>query len=178
MNFPTTSFQRANKSFCQGEVWLLKTQYAEGEKEKPVIIASDKGFNTSNECVYIVPMTYEPKNMDDTMFLTYSAGRESTALCGNVKKVEKNRISKFIGKLTNQELISMKDCFSALFNIDVMKDSQQKEDSRIKSLPFDKRHFDEDDIKALVESMESITKERDFYKQQYDILLTKIVDRK
>lgn len=158
--------------FKQGEIYLFKTVLEDREREKPVIIASNSKFNSENDYVYIVPLTIDSKEMDNTMFITWSTGAASTALCCNVRRVGKDRLSKYVSKLSEQELLSMKDCISNFFDIDTIKEpgyAISKPEAEAHTLNINS---------APAENIDLIKQERNFYKQQYDMLLAKIIDRK
>ena len=166
-----------NPEYNQGDVYLLKTTFGEGEKEKPVVIVSNDEFNRDEEEIYVVPITFEPKKMDKTMFFTKATGTESVAICCNIKKVEKNRLTQYIGELTCQELISMKDCFATLFSInDILPADSTKTNLNVNTC--DGVSLVDERLEEMQKNMDFITKERDFFKQQYDILISKIIDRK
>lgn len=109
-------------TFKRGNIYFIESNYMEqGVEQKQtrpgVIVSNDKG-NQSAEHVEVVFMTTQTKKDLPTHVLIRSALKPSTLLCEQVTTISKDRVGRWIGTLTTQEIQQMDTALAISLGID------------------------------------------------------------
>ena len=62
-------------------------------------------------------MTSKPKQVSPTHFVTHCGGVTGTALCETISTVDKSKLGKYIGKLSEHETELLDNCLRAMFDL-------------------------------------------------------------
>lgn len=144
-------------AYRPGEIHLCSIPYATGheiQKNRPAVIVSDEGFNSTDGVVWVVMCSASDHDGRRNCVPVSGLDRESWALCGQLYAVDKSRLIHYICTLPPKELEAVR--------------------SEVR------RHMGGDpEQKAVQESATAeLTKaqaERDTYKELYTDLLARII---
>lgn len=82
---------------------------------RPAIVVSDTALNNIQNVVSIVFLTSKPKMASPAHFVTRCNGVTGTALCEEVVTIDKARLGKYVGKLSEHEIEQLNNCLRAVF---------------------------------------------------------------
>jgi mRNA interferase MazF len=91
----------------RGEVWWTEFDPAKGvevRKTRPAIILSADQINRARGSVIVVPLSTAPRPYPPISVAVSSAGRPSIAKCDQVRAVDKSRLTRRLGVLSEEEL--------------------------------------------------------------------------
>ena len=107
----TNRLSVARSRMRQGEIWsanLDPTKGSEQAGKRPVVIISGDTLNNTLPIVIVVPITSKIKSYPTCVRLpankTSGLTKESEAIPFQIRAVAKNRLTKQIGSITNNEL--------------------------------------------------------------------------
>ena len=93
--------------FKRGNVYLVQIRDAtcsEQDGARPAIIVSNNRGNKYSEVIEVVYLTTKPKTDLPTHVPISLNGVKSTALCEQISSIAKQRIVKYMGRVTKNEL--------------------------------------------------------------------------
>jgi mRNA-degrading endonuclease toxin of MazEF toxin-antitoxin module len=146
----------------KGGIYLMEVLDGEMKKCKPVIVVSDSNYNKGPFC-FICPLTVEEKDPSPTIFKTWATGQASNAILDNLRSINKERLVEYVGQLSNVELQSCADSVCNLFGINTL------------ALPEAPKPAETVPDTALLQRIAELEKEVEFHKQQYNVLLDKLI---
>jgi mRNA-degrading endonuclease toxin of MazEF toxin-antitoxin module len=82
---------------------------------RPAIVVSDTTLNNTQNIVSVVFLTSKPKMISPAHFITRCNGVTGTALCEEVVTIDKARLGKYVGKLSDHEIEQLNNCLRAVF---------------------------------------------------------------
>jgi mRNA interferase MazF len=91
----------------RGEVWWTEFDPAKGvevRKTRPAIILSVDQVNRARGSVIVVPLSTAPRPYPPISVAVTSVGRPSIAKCDQVRAVDKSRLTRRVGSLSQDEL--------------------------------------------------------------------------
>jgi mRNA interferase MazF len=91
----------------RGEVWWTEFDPAKGvevRKTRPAIILSVDQVNRARGSVIVVPLSTAPRPYPPISVAVASVGRPSIAKCDQVRAVDKSRLTRRVGSLSQEEL--------------------------------------------------------------------------
>ena len=91
----------------RGEVWWTEFDPAKGvevRKTRPAIILSVDQINRARGSVIVVPLSTAPRPYPPISVAGGSAGRPSIAKCDQIRAVDKSRLTRRLGVLSQEEL--------------------------------------------------------------------------
>ena len=91
----------------RGEVWWTEFDPAKGvevRKTRPAIILSVDQINRARGSVIVVPLSTAPRPYPPISVAVSSAGRPSIAKCDQIRAVDKSRLTRRLGVLSQEEL--------------------------------------------------------------------------
>jgi mRNA interferase MazF len=91
----------------RGEVWWTEFDPAKGvevRKTRPAIILSVDQINRARGSVIVVPLSTAPRPYPPISVAVSSAGRPSIAKCDQMRAVDKSRLTRRLGVLSQEEL--------------------------------------------------------------------------
>jgi competence ComEA-like helix-hairpin-helix protein len=164
----------------RGELYWVRMGDSVGSEEavgRPgVIISSQKGNETSN----VVQIAYTTTQVKYGIInpSTYASGKKTWILCNQIQTVDKIRLGRYIGKLTDQEMRTVDDALEAVFDLGYADDDRLKEkDSEIESLKTEVAG-----IKAAVgkkdDEITSLKMEIEMWQKCYGRCMDMLVDMK
>ena len=105
----------------KGEVYYVSKTAIESPGDyviqpgRPAIVVSDTTLNNTQNVVSIVFLTSKPKIASPAHFVTRCNGVTGTALCEEVVTIDKARLGKYVGSLSEHELEQLNNCLRAVF---------------------------------------------------------------
>lgn len=87
------------------------------EPGRPAIIVSASNVSSIENTVTVVYMTSKPKQVSPTHFVTRCNGVTGTALCETISTIDKCKLGKYIGKLSEHELEMLNNSLRATFDL-------------------------------------------------------------
>lgn len=94
-------------TYRPGDIHLCSIPYATGHeimKNRPAVIVSDEGFNSSGGVVWVVMCSASDHEGRENCVPVSGLDRESWALCGQLYAVDKSRLIHYICTLPPEEL--------------------------------------------------------------------------
>lgn len=105
----------------RGEIYFITENYRETGSEqyagRPAIIVSDDALNTTSPVLSVIYLTTSPKRNLPTHFKTYATGKASVAICEQISTVDKTRLEKYCGTLTEDEICDLDRCLCKALGI-------------------------------------------------------------
>lgn len=145
----------------RGEIYYISrggVSYGhEQQADRPAVIVSNEKNNENSGVVEVVYLTTQPKTDLPTHTVIRSTGRVSTVLCEQIVSVSVDRITGYIGQVSEQE---QKNIDIALM-ISLALDGDTKTSKVAQN--------------ASQESVIRLETERDTFKQLYESLLAKVM---
>ena len=96
----------------RGEVWWVNldpTRGSEIRKIRPAVVLTANVLNQARRTVVVVPLSTGPTPRPPIVVATPSAGAESVAVCDQVRAVDKVRLTRRGGQLTEADLRAVED---------------------------------------------------------------------
>ena len=87
------------------------------EPGRPAIVVSTASAGAADNTVTVVYLTSKPKQVSPTHFVTHCGGVTGTALCETISTVDKSKLGKYIGKLSEHETELLNNCLRAMFDL-------------------------------------------------------------
>lgn len=183
------AYSTDKKNIERGDIFYVESIYnEEGSEQKagrPAIIVSNDIGNEHSPLVTVVYLTTAPKNYQPTHVTIRSAPRISTALCEQVTTVAKSRLGSYMSTCTAAEMEQVGIALEITLGIET---GSQKPKEVIKEVVVEKpvEVIKEVVIEKPVEvsaphadncELVKAMAERDIYKQMYQDLLSKLMDK-
>lgn len=87
------------------------------EPGRPAIVVSTNSAGATGNTVTVIYLTSKPKQVSPTHFVTHCGGVTGTALCETISTVDKSKLGKYIGKLSEHETELLNNCLRAMFDL-------------------------------------------------------------
>lgn len=87
------------------------------EPGRPAIVVSTASAGATGNTVTVIYLTSKPKQVSPTHFVTHCGGVTGTALCETISTVDKSKLGKYIGKLSEHEIELLNNCLRAMFDL-------------------------------------------------------------
>jgi mRNA interferase MazF len=94
----------------RGEIWWIYLEPARGseiKKTRPGAILTVDSLNKARRTVVIVPLSSSAQPRPPIVVPTPSAGKQSVAVCDQIRAVDKERFVKKIGDLSKADLAAI-----------------------------------------------------------------------
>lgn len=104
----------------RGQVWwadLDPTRGGEIRKSRPAVILSVDPLNRARRTVVVVPLSSSPTPRPPIVVAVPSAGAGSTAVCDQVRAVDKQRLTRQQGRLSAADLEAVEDGVRAVLGL-------------------------------------------------------------
>lgn len=114
----------------RGDMYYIDEIQAIGSEQRggrPAVIVSNDTCNIHSPVVEVVFLTTAPKNNLPTHVTIRSAPRISTALCEQVHSVAVDRLSRFCGRCTAQEMAAVDIALSVSLGLDICVPAAKEE---------------------------------------------------
>jgi mRNA interferase MazF len=96
----------------RGEIWWVNfdpTQGGEIRKTRPAVVLTADALNLARRTVMVVPLSTGPQPRPPIVVAAPSAGTNSVAVCDQVRAVDKRRLTRTQGRLSEVDLRSVED---------------------------------------------------------------------
>jgi mRNA interferase MazF len=96
----------------RGEIWWVNfdpTQGGEIRKTRPAVVFTADALNLVRRTVVVVPLSTGPQPRPPLVVATPSAGANSVAVCDQIRAVDKRRLTRTQGRLSEVDLRSVED---------------------------------------------------------------------
>ncbi len=96
----------------RGEVWwvdLDPTRGSEIRKTRPAVVLSVDALNRARRTVVVVSLSSSPDPRPPIVVAVPSAGEDSVAVCDQVRAVDKGRLARMKGRLSDVDLRAIED---------------------------------------------------------------------
>lgn len=168
----------------RGEIYYISrggyNTGSEQQADRPGVIVSNDKNNKNSQTLEVVYLTTQPKNELPTHCTIRSTGRVSTVLCEQIHTVAVERIGKYIGVCTAQEMqnidiglmisIGLGDAGGATKDKTVVTDQKEEKKAEEKKT----------ETKVQTETNEELIKtraERDIFKKLYEQMTERLLER-
>lgn len=172
----------------RGEIYYISrggyNTGSEQQADRPGVIVSNDKNNKNSQTLEVVYLTTQPKNELPTHCTIRSTGRVSTVLCEQIHTVAVERIGKYIGVCTAQEMqnIDIGLMISIGLGEGATKDktvvADQKEEKKTEEKKTEEKKTE---TKVQMETNEELIKtrtERDIFKKLYEQMTERLLERR
>lgn len=179
----------------RGEIHWVKNRFAAGSEQKndrPAIVVSNDMCNEHSPTIEVVYMTTQPKkNLPTHVCIDSTSNGKcegSTALCEQIHSISRERLqdNSYVCRLTDEEMERIDEALMISLGLDdyIPGDDEQTERHEEHCEAPDEveeyeeyEEYDDSELEDAMDKLRHAEMERDFYKQQYDMLLDKIMNR-
>jgi len=109
-----------NNNYIRGEVYrvdLNPTKGAEIKKTRPCIIVGANPINKARKTIIVVPLSSSPTPRPPLVIPVNSLGKNSVAVCDQIRAIDKIRIIEKIATLTKEEMGLLDDSLSQVLGL-------------------------------------------------------------
>ena len=182
------AYNTDKKSIERGDIFYVESIYSEeGSEQKSgrpaIVVSNDKG-NENAPIISVVYLTTAPKNYLPTHVTIRSSPKISTALCEQVTTVSKSRLGSYMSTCTKAEMEQIGIALEVALGIET---GSQKPKEVVREVVVEKpvEVIKEVIVEKPVEIHDAadnselikVTAERDTYKQMYQDLLMKLMEK-
>ena len=118
MAISATTFLRGH--VLRGHVYWADLEPTFGSQQRgrrPCLVLTADAINAVRRTVGVVPLSSSPATAEPIVVAVASVGANSVALCDQLRAVEKKKIAKLIGKVTDAELALVEASVMAVFGL-------------------------------------------------------------
>lgn len=104
-----------NTTYIRGEIYsvdLNPTKGSEINKIRPCVIVGATPINQARSTIVVVPLSSSPTPRPPLVIPIISLGKNSVAVCDQIRAIDKSRIKEKIGSLTTKEIDLLDDGLS------------------------------------------------------------------
>ena len=163
----------------RGEIYYISrggyNTGSEQQADRPGVIVSNDKNNKNSQTLEVVYLTTQPKNELPTHCTIRSTGRVSTVLCEQIHTVAVERIGKYIGVCTAQEMQNID--IGLMISIGLGDGGATKD----KTVVTDQKEEKKTETKVQMETNEELIKartERDIFKKLYEQMTERLLERR
>lgn len=166
-----------NNSIKRGEIYYIRdTRQGVGSEQRadrPAVVVSNNKNNEYSGVIEVVYMTTQPKVDLPTHFKTTQALRPSTVLCEQIYSISVERVSEWIGTLTDDEMKELDYCIAVSVGL-IEKNGiiepldEQAEEKRNRELGDLRQQ-----LKEAIKIQQAAEKQATVFKEMYEFLLSK-----
>ena len=96
----------------RGEIWWVNfdpMQGSEIRKTRPAVVLTADALNRARRTVVVVPLSTGPSPRPPLVIATPSAGESSVAVCDQIRAVDKHRLTRNEGRLSDTDLRAIEE---------------------------------------------------------------------
>jgi len=86
---------------------LSPTKGSEINKKRPCVLVGATPINQARRTVVVVPLSTSPKAMPPITILISCMGKQVTAICDQIRTIDKSRLASFVGSLSQNDLSAL-----------------------------------------------------------------------
>lgn len=162
----------------RGEIYYISrggyNTGSEQQADRPGVIVSNDKNNKNSQTLEVVYLTTQPKNELPTHCMIRSTGRVSTVLCEQIHTVAVERIGKYIGVCTAQEMQNIDIGLMISIGLGDAGGGATKD----KTVITDQKEEKKTEAKVQTEMKEELIKtrtERDIFKKLYEQITERLI---
>jgi mRNA interferase MazF len=115
-------FNKFMKPLLRGQIYRVNLEPAQGSEQqgdaRPCMILSITPFNAKLKTVSIVPLSSSPRALPPLIVSTPSGGKpESTALCHQIRVIDKSRIGKYMGNMSADDIAKIEVAVRQIYGL-------------------------------------------------------------
>ena len=177
------AYKTDKRSVERGDIFYVESVYQNEGSEmragRPAIIVSNNKCNETSPVVEVVYLTTRDKNMLPTHVDIRSGTKPSTALCEQIDSVAKTRLGDFMASCTDNEMMNIDIALAISLGLElgspkeVIKEVVVEKPVEVVKEVIVEKPAPAADSGELVKAMA----ERDIYKQMYQDLLAKLMEK-
>lgn len=167
----------------RGEIYYISrggyNTGSEQQADRPGVIVSNDKNNKNSQTLEVVYLTTQPKNELPTHCTIRSTGRVSTVLCEQIHTVAVERIGKYIGVCTAQEMQNID--IGLMISIGLGDGGGDKGQNSADQKEEKKAEEKKTETKVQMETNEELIKartERDIFKKLYEQMTERLLERR
>lgn len=168
----------------RGEIYYISrggyNTGSEQQADRPGVIVSNDKNNKNSQTLEVVYLTTQPKNELPTHCTIRSTGRVSTVLCEQIHTVAVERIGKYIGVCTAQEMQNID--IGLMISIGLGDGGATKDKTVVADQKEEKKAEEKKtETKVQMETNEELIKartERDIFKKLYEQMTERLLERR
>lgn len=168
----------------RGEIYYISrggyNTGSEQQADRPGVIVSNEKNNKNSQTLEVVYLTTQPKNELPTHCTIRSTGRVSTVLCEQIHTVAVERIGKYIGVCTAQEMQNID--IGLMISIGLGDGGRQRTKTVVADQKEEKKAEEKKtETKVQMETNEELIKtrtERDIFKKLYEQMTERLLERR
>lgn len=168
----------------RGEIYYISrggyNTGSEQQADRPGVIVSNDKNNKNSQTLEVVYLTTQPKNELPTHYTIRSTGRVSTVLCEQIHTVAAERIGKYIGVCTAQEMQNID--IGLMISIGLGDGGATKDKTVVADQKEEKKAEEKKtETKVQMETNEELIKartERDIFKKLYEQMTERLLERR
>lgn len=88
---------------------LNPTQGSEINKQRPCVLVGATPVNRARHTLVVVPLSTNPKAHPPVSIAVNCLGKQATAICDQIRTIDKSRLVKAAGALTPKDLAALDD---------------------------------------------------------------------
>jgi mRNA interferase MazF len=88
---------------------LNPTKGSEINKQRPCVLVSASPINQARHTVVVIPLSTSAKSLPPITIAVNCLGKQVTAICDQIRAVDKSRLANPAGKLSAQDLNALDD---------------------------------------------------------------------
>lgn len=164
----------------RGEIYYISrggyNTGSEQQADRPGVIVSNDKNNKNSQTLEVVYLTTQPKNELPTHCTIRSTGRVSTVLCEQIHTVAVERIGKYIGVCTAQEMQNID--IGLMISIGLGDGGATKDKTVVADQKAEEKKTE---TKVQMETNEELIKartERDIFKKLYEQMTERLLERR
>jgi mRNA interferase MazF len=107
--------------YLRGQIYRVNLEPTVGSEQqgnaRPCVIISINPFNKKLKTVAIVPLSSSARAIPPVAVPVPSAGANSIALCHQLLTADKSRIGKYMGELSNADILAIENGIRQLYGL-------------------------------------------------------------
>ena len=104
----------------RGHVYWVDLEPTVGSQQRgrrPCLVLSVDPINAVRRTVGVVPLSSSPKVAEPVVVAVPSIGQQSVAICDQLRAVDKRKVDRLIGPVTDAELMRIEASVKAVFGL-------------------------------------------------------------
>ncbi len=107
-------------SILRGHVYWVDLEPTAGSQQRgrrPCLVLTVDPINAARRTVGVIPLSTSPRVAEPIVVAIKSIGPQTVAICDQLRAVDKRKIERWIGAVTEDELALVEDSIKAVFGL-------------------------------------------------------------
>jgi len=104
----------------RGHVYWADLEPTAGSQQRgrrPCLVLTVDPINSVRRTVGVIPLSTSPRVAEPIVVAVPSIGPHTVAICDQLRAVDKRKIERFVGEVTDEELARIEDSVKAVFGL-------------------------------------------------------------